>query len=514
MGKKKSVLCILFMTLLIAVMCFFSTVSFVESDGFTYWNSTTRVTAKDATLGNTLTGGKHYYGGGYSAVYYPDGVISSKQYEDDLAVITDQDKRDEYVGNYLPYGALYLEKEKICGENGAVTEEFKQSFADAVEAMRARLGSLHKDGLRLDVADEYTVRIFIPQNIVAQETGTRMNMAGGSAAADLFSVLENTGTLTVYGGSSSDSANASKLLPENKRGVEITDYVKGARVRTAASGTDYIVISLTDKGKEILSNATSGVSSSSPYYLFFRVGDGDVLYFSVESQVTGNSLALSGGSLTGSRARIRAAIIDSAVDTELADLGFTVGDYYFHTASFGTNALLMIYIAFAICFVAMAAFFLVRYGKLGLAHLYSFLLFFFSMLLCGWAVPFISIGVGTVVALLMVSALLSVSNAISYEYARKEYAQGKTIATSVKQGYKRCFWHIFDIHVVLAVFGFIVYGISIPALSSFAFIFALGVCFSAVCTLGINRLAWASMMAFTNKKGDFCRFKREVLADD
>lgn len=509
MGKIKSAIVLALMAALIVVLCFFSTVSFPYGDGFSYFNSAVSMTAKDPTLGGSVGGGD-YYGGGYSAVYYPEGVISSAEYENDKAVLEGEDLA-EYEGKYVAYGALYLDKEEVCGGGTAPTEAFKASFDSAVASLKARYSAFHAEGIRLDVADEYTVRVFLPQALVGQAPGDDLTANGGTFS-DIFNALSYTGEFTVSYGS--DEASATQILPEpNKRDAKIQDYVKRAYLRTDAAGTAYVAISFTQAGRAVIAEKTTG-SDQTAATMYFKVGDDQVIALSVNAQIDQSTLYISGGNLTGKTAETRAILINDALKAPVSEISFTVDDIYTHEASFGNDALLFLYIAFGVCFVGMMIFFFARYGKLGFAHLFSFLLFFFSMLLCIWAIPFLNIGVGTVVAMLLASVILSVSNVISYESARKDYALGKTIVSSVKAGYKRTFWHVFDLHIVVAALSFIMYGIGIAGLSTFAFVLGLATAFSAVATMAINRLAWAAMMTFTERKGAFCRFRREEVEDD
>ncbi len=210
-----------------------------------------------------------------------------------------------------------------------------------------------------------------------------------------------------------------------------------------------------------------------------------------------------------------ATLLNSALENgDADDLSVIYSDMLRLPATYGDNALMLVYIAFAVVVVGMALFFFIRYGLLGFAYLFTYLMFLFSMLLCVWAIPFLNIGVGSVLGLLFASVVLAVSVALPYEYARKEFALGRTMTASVKSAYKKTFWHVFDLHVVLAALAFIVYGISLTGLATFAFTFGLGIGFSALCSLLVGRLQWASMMAFTSKKGNFCRFKREEVEDD
>ena len=103
MGKVKSAICIVLTTLLIAVMCFFCTVSFGLNEIETF-HSTVSLTGKDITLGNAIDE-DNYIGGGYVTTYYPEGVISAKEYEDNLAAYEDPDKAEEYKNKYMKSGS-------------------------------------------------------------------------------------------------------------------------------------------------------------------------------------------------------------------------------------------------------------------------------------------------------------------------------------------------------------------------------------------------------------------------
>lgn len=512
MGKVKSTICLVLITLIIVAACFFCTVSFSYADGLHSWHSLVDLTKKDATLGEKSVNGE-YSGGSYVAVYYPDGVISAKEYENNVAgykadikeyegqadkqekLEAAQEKLEEYEGKYTAYGSLYLETEKVM-ENGKVSEDFKTSFAQNVCALKERYGALNIDGAKLSVRDELTVQATLPFKMSSQNA--------------IYNWFAYTGEFTVFYGSSADSAT--KILPESKKDAVINDYVKSASTRRSADGQYYVSISFTSAGAEAIKSATEEASSS---YLYFKVGDDSVISLTVDSQIDQKTLYIGGNSVYNDEtANAAAALINSALNGTQTDLSMTCGDIYQLPASFGNNALMLLYIAFGVCFVGMLVFFFVRYGLLGFANLYTYLIFLFGMLVSVYAISFLYIGVGTALALLLTSVLLCVSTAVTYEYARKQYETGKTIAVSVKNGYKKCFWHIFDIHVALALFAIILYAIALPSLSAFAFTLFLGTVFSGVCALAIGRFNWAIMMSLTKNQSGFCRFKKEEVEDD
>ena len=88
------------------------------------------------------------------------------------------------------------------------------------------------------------------------------------------------------------------------------------------------------------------------------------------------------------------------------------------------------------------------------------------------------------------------------------------MTSSVKTGYKKCFWKLFDLHIVVALIAFLVYAIALTGLQTAAFVLGLGTLFSGVATLLVNRFGWAVMMGTSKQPGKFCNFKREEVEDE
>lgn len=500
MGKVKSAIILTFMSLLIAalmIVCFVP-IQF-GLNGMERFDPIVVNADRDPDLGTSYGAARdkfsltqNYNGGGVVAVYYPEGVVSAKEYDDNVDGFTDESKRADYEEQYAPVadGALYLEK-KVAYEGDNVSDSFKEEFEKGAELLRSRFGRLHEE-VRVEVADEYTVRVTVPRDL--------------SASLTPFSYM---GDFTVSYGT--DEASAEVILPY--RDAPITDYVKGAHTRVAAGGTPYVVIDFTKEGRKIIAEKTADAAENAAT-MFFKVGDNIALQLSVSEQIDRASLFISSSDFTSTNAKISAILIDTSLNGVQASMSSVVGDTMTFPAFYGENAMLFVYIAFGVLFAAMLVFFFVRYALLGFVNLYTYLLFVCVNLLCVWAIPFLDLSVETVIAFLLVSVLLAVSNAVVFEGARKEFALGKTIVSSVKGSYKRNFWHIFDLHVVLAIAGFVTFGVALGALRQFAFVFGLGTVFSGIFTLAINRLNWATMMAFCKNKGKFCNYKRVEAEDD
>lgn len=495
MGKTKSAICLALISIIIAVLIVVCYASFPCGE-INYYNSFLSLTDKNADLGEYLIGDTAYVGGGYEVVYYPEGVISSREYEETAADLTGSDLT-EYQNKYVAYanGAIYLERESVCDDGtDTVSGAFKKSFENNVNVLKERYEKLHIEGMSLRVCDDYTVRAFLPST------------TGATAAAFLY--YSYTGEFSLKFGS--DEAAATTVIPAQRGTKHSADYyVKGASV-TSSGGTYYVAIKFTDEGRAAVAAATADATGS----FYFKVGDNNVINLSVDSQIDQQTLYIS-GSYTKETASVVAALIDSAVKSGAeTDLAMEMSDISRVYAGFGDSALFFVYIALGVCMAAMLAFFLIRYRRLAFAHIYSFLIFTLAMTICFWAVPGLTIGVGTVAAFAITAFLLCASNAISYEYARKEYENGKTIAYSVKTGYRKCTWHIFDVHIALFIVSLLTYLIALTELSVFGLALTLGVVFSGVCSLLINRFCWYIMMPFAKDQGKFCHFKRAEEEDD
>lgn len=495
MSKTKSAIILTFVTLIIAVLCVVCFASF-PAGGINYYNSLLSLSDKDADLGDYLIGDTAYVGGGYAVVYYPEGVISSREYEEMTADLTGDDL-EEYQNRYLFYadGALYLEKEIVCEDGSdAVSAAFVADFDRMKDMLRSRFESLDQAGMSMQIVDDYTVRVFLPATMEA------------SAAA--FTFFSYMGEFTISFGS--DESSATVALPSPTGTARPASYyIRGASA-ASQSGTHYVQVEFTDEGQALIADLTADTTGT----MIFRVGENDVLSLTISEQINQNTLYIS-GSYTAETAVIVASLIDSAVNAgEAEDVSLTLGDISSVPALMGENALILLYIVLGVLMLLSLIFFFVRYHRLGFVHLYSFLTYLTLSVVCIWAAPGITVSLGAIVAFVIGAVMLSIGDLVSFEYARKEFANGKTMTYSVKTGYKKCMWHIFDAHIVAIVFGLLTYAIGIAELCVFGA--ALGLCatLSGVCTLLINRFYWSIMMPFAKSAAAFCNFKKVAEEDD
>lgn len=511
MGKIKSAICLVLTTLVIVALGFICFVSFdYGENGMHRFDSVISVIDKDANFGAEYGANGSYRGGGYSATFYPEGVITANEFDENCKAKTGDDLADykekyaipeEYPDLCEAYPNLRFEKEKAL-DGDKISAEFADKFAYAKDRLTARYTRMNITDLRVDVADDYTLHVFVPQS-----TGTANAY---TATFDLFSQM---GDLDILYGSSEDTATSILRADET-----IGDYVKSAGTAVDTNGTHFVTVRLTSLGKKTLASKTQGLSADSTGSIIFRIGGENVIpAISVSSPITNGVISFGNSSFDGVTATALATLIEETATCGVSIEGsfsLSADHVVVEPALYGENATFYLYIAFGVLFVAMMAFFFARYGLLAFVHLYTYLIFLLVTILCMWAISFVTLSAATFAAILLSSLLLSVSQVFVYEEARKEYKTGKTIAACVKNAYKKCLWHIFDLHIIVAGVAFILYAIAFSQLAAFGFMLGLTAVFSGIASLALGRFFWAIMMSFTEKPGKFCNFKREEVEDN
>lgn len=121
------------------------------------------------------------------------------------------------------------------------------------------------------------------------------------------------------------------------------------------------------------------------------------------------------------------------------------------SAKLGDNAWLYTLIAFLVFAIAIMIFMWVRYGDLGLLANFALIFFIVLQFFFMQALPFIRLNLGGALAMFLSLILFTVCQIIICERVGKEYAIGNRIHVSCKNGFKKSFWRIFDLHIITLV---------------------------------------------------------------
>lgn len=486
MGKIKSAVFTIIFTVVIAVLCAMCvvptfTLPFNINGSVSEYRSVLSVMNLDSDMG-----------GGYYSVYYPEGVISSSEYEAEYASkkAVSEDLAADYAADYVKHGALYLNADIV--ENGDADAEFKQDFEDAVQIIVDRYEALDLDYVKIDVADDYSVRIELSSEI--------------SDPDSVFSILAASGDFTL--------SHSSSTLPLLKptRNYPMNTYFK--KVSTRVSGdTPYVRFYLTDEGRSKVKSISNTVAADEDdQVLYFCVGDVSVISLTVDGIIDSDELYLSGYEEELS-AKCVASLMNSCINGNTVELSMTVGETNSFDSVMGENIDTVVYIAVGIAMLAVCVYSALRYKGIGAAHIYGFLSYAICAIMCVSLIETVYLSLGGVIAVILGGVLMCLSNYYIFGNVKSEFENGKRISASMKEGYKKSLATLIDIHIILVIASGLMYFVGISALSMFGAIMAICTIISAAC-VALTCFYWLMLMGNVKNQFKFCNFKREVIDDE
>ena len=492
MSKKKSTVCLVLITILLAVVCAMTFVSFPIPGTVKDYNSI----LSNVGLGTDV-------GGSYYTVYYPEGVLSKEEYESQYDVLP-EDKKASFADKYDAHGDLYV-------EHGLVGDAFLSDLSGAVSVISDRYETMGIAGYTVSIYDDYTIRVTLPSSTQNPEQ-----------IFDLFS-YEGDFSLGESAGVKGFGAN---------RYHKISEYFKGASAHTR-DHTPFLQIDMTETGSEkvveysskLIENANSNSTDESgnptqqqqqtakDVSIYFNVGDNSIANMVISESIGSDSIFISGYN-SEEQAKAVATLLDSVIKGNTFDLVFTVGSVYTAEATYGENATIILLVVLGVLTLAMAIYFIVVYRGIGAAHLYAFLTYALLMIILLASVPSLFVTVSSLPGVLFSAALLVGTNLAIFARIKKEFDLGKTISASVKLGYEKSLYPTLELHIALAVFALLGALIGVTELHLFAFTFGVGVLLSGVCTLLLTRFFWHIMMNHAKNQFTFCNWKREEIDDE
>jgi preprotein translocase subunit SecD len=137
-------------------------------------------------------------------------------------------------------------------------------------------------------------------------------------------------------------------------------------------------------------------------------------------------------------------------------------------------------------FAAVSCFMLVYYKKAGIAANIALVLNILIVLsvLAGFNA---SLSLPGIAGIVLTIGMAVDANVLIYERVREELAEGKTVASSVSQGYDRAFSSILDSHVTTLVAAFLLYTYGIGPIQGFAVTLMIGTSASLFTAIVVTR---------------------------
>lgn len=499
MGKKKSVVLLTLITIVIVVLCAVAVfpsfhLSVFKKDSVKTWNPVVTLYDTDEELN-----------GGYVARYYPAGVISATEYDSNCRSISEQEseeKLQEYKDSYVKHGGVYLstdEDDKVTrritddegNEQYVVTDAFKTWFNATADLVASRYAEMQYSTICVSVADDYVLEVKLPKASVA------------STASSALTSFAYTGALTISDGT---DTYPGKLETG-------TDYFKSFKVKTSGTSA-YLQIKATDKGSEILSTFSSGSST-----ITIKIGDDTVLspsgsYF---ENLSGNTWAI--GLNSEDAGKILAATLDSALHYTEGDSGYSFDSDKTEIASYeavyGDNGKLLLYVSALIVLAIAVILPIILYKGYGVAMAYGTMTYFLIVAFLYAYVTNAVFEISAVSALLFAAGLaliFAVESRVYYKI-KAEVALGKTVASSVKNAFKKTLLPAVDVcaAAVISSVAFLIGGSLLGTAAAQAII-----CFAAasfVCLLWTRVINYLLFSAAKDKYA-FYRLKREDDDDE
>lgn len=494
MGKKKSVVLMVLLTIVIVALCLITAFPVFSVPGTVKkWNPA----VMQYDFGADLSGG-------YYAYYYPEGVIPESEWNN----LSAEDK-ETYVKDA---GGLYLSKEKddnIVGSDGNVTAEFETAFKAVTEEICARYAAKQYSDFRVAVVNKYALRVELPAYEISKNQEDSYTYA-----TQVISLFAKTDVLSI-----AEDDTTVEELKDN----EIGDLIKSISLDTR-NEVVYLHVKFTSLGKEMVKDfvdtaaASSDSQSTAAQSLNFKLGDDTLLQVSTSYITENNNVYYP----LANEAEIRHAetleiLLNSAMkggfDVQFSEVA--TSEIRTFDSVYGDNATLFLYIMILVAMVAMAVFAIVKMGRYGVVNVYTMLSYFIVTALC---FAFITEGVfevslGTALVFLAGLALTTVLNMHVYNAIKKEFALGKTVASSVKGGYKKTLFGIVDIYAVLLLGGiaFLLGGAGLHTLAAQAIICIVT---GAFCNLLWGRVINYMLLSASKNKMKYFRFVRAEEEED
>ena len=516
MGKIKSAIITALLAAVIVVLAVFSIFSWQVpgSNGVKKYNSF----INNVHLGGDLTGNA-------TAILYPEGVISAAEYEFGIPERSDSFTEEEleeytkeynnYVNKYTNYGSIYVEKE-VIDDNGGV-DGLMETVANDAKVLSNRLNKKGYSSYSVSVLDEFTIMVSVPTGFTYAEYQNDEWTA--SSRSDKTAVIERTIEYLAYNGGLSlrnsvvGKAKYDNIITPVK--VDVNTYFKSAS-QYSVGGTDAVKLTLTKLGREELKPISEKVvECEDDHAIGFYVGDYQLLSLTLNGSIDSRSFYITVSTSTSKLdAQNYAIVLDSVVNGDTIKLDYNSSDIQvvYTGAELGDNAALFLGLAILLILVIAIVGSIIKYKKLGAVQSIMIIMFALTFVVALMLLE-IELTIAGLITAVLGLALMCGSNYYLFENVRKETLKGKTIQSSVKDGYKQSLFGILELHIILLIVSILLIFVGFGEISTIGLILFISTVASYV-LYWFTRFMWYVISSLGKDKFKFCGFKREELEDD
>lgn len=142
-----------------------------------------------------------------------------------------------------------------------------------------------------------------------------------------------------------------------------------------------------------------------------------------------------------------------------------------------------------------------RYGDFGLLASFALVIYIILMLFFLQAISFVQLTLPGLAGIVLSIGMAVDGTVIIFERFREEYRAGKKIPLSVKSGFKRAFWPIFDSNITTIFTAIVLYILGTASIQGFAITLLIGIVLSLFMNLVILRFLVKWYLPFNSVKG-------------
>ena len=179
------------------------------------------------------------------------------------------------------------------------------------------------------------------------------------------------------------------------------------------------------------------------------------------------------------------------------------------------NPMLYIWVTFGIMVVSSLIFLALRYKQIGLMAMFNMMFYIVLGLFFLQSVPLVHINFSGVLAMMIGYVLAVIALTTSLENAKNEYARGKKLHTSVRQGINASAVSTITLNVMLALAGIVCALMPNMAIQSFGIVTMVLSLLNIFISQALMRLMNKLYLTLNPEDGKKCNFtKEEVLNND
>ncbi len=264
-----------------------------------------------------------------------------------------------------------------------------------------------------------------------------------------------------------------------------TPLLTGSDIKRATAGIDsenggYVVhLEFNTSGIEKFSQATKEYKDK-PIYIYL----GEEL---ISSPTVNEQITSANAQITGLSSQEEAENIAAVINAGKTSLKFTVGEANNISATLGENALSATLIAGAIGLFIICLIMCLRYKGLGVLSSIALVFYTILLVLLLALVPWVQLTLPGIAGIILSIGMAVDANVIIFERIREEYASGKTVTASIKAGFGRAFWTIFDSNLTTIIAAIILLILCPGTIKGFSITLLIGIIFSMFTALVVTR---------------------------